>query len=130
MHRVHFDAGEKQQDTRQERDVAHARDVREKAGVRVLRRVGAYDLRNARRDVFERDFITAGDPRQRHRHDHHARKHRPDQESLARQAGSGRRAPQGHPRGRPIHDDRKQSDENAVLREGGHPDHVGDRRRG
>ena len=130
VHRVHFDAGEKQQDTRQERDVAHARDVREKAGVRVLRRVGAYDLRNARRDVFERDFITAGDPRQRHRHDHHARKHRPDQESLARQAGSGRRAPQGHPRGRPIHDDRKQSDENAVLREGGHPDHVGDRRRG
>ena len=54
------DAGEQQQDARQERDVAHARDVGEETRVDVLRGVDVDDLRDAGRNLLQGDFVAAG----------------------------------------------------------------------
>ena len=79
---MHLHAGEQQQDARQERDVAHARDVGEETRVDVLRGVDVDDLRDAGRNLLQGDFVAAGHPDDRH-HDHDdAREHRADQKSL------------------------------------------------
>ena len=125
MDRMNFDAGEKQQDSRQESDVVHARDVREKAGMGVSC-AGVNDLRNLFRNVLEGDFVIAQYPDQGQRDDDHAVQYGSDDKALARDSGDGRCALERHPCGEPVHNDREESDENAVLRKVGYPDHVRD----
>ena len=130
VHGVHLHAGEQQQDARQERDVAHARDVGEETRVDVLRGVDVDDLRDAGRNLLQGDFVAAGHPDDRH-HDHDdAREHRADQKSLRGDARDGRRAAQGHQRRAPVHRNREQPDVQPVLRQSRNADHVGDRRGG
>ena len=130
VHGVDFDAGEQQQDAREEGDVAHARNVGEQPRMDVVRGVDIDDLADGVRNMLQRDGVAADHPDDRHDDHDDAGQHRADEESLARDARYGRGAAQGDKRGAPVHGDRKQPDEKSVLGEVGHADHVGDRRRG
>ena|GEM_PF-4999855 len=126
VHGVHLDACEEQQNACEERDVAHAGDVREEPRMDVLQRIDVDDLTDFGRDAFEGDGVAAEDPDERHDDDYDAGQHRADQEALAGDSRDSRGAVQRNPCGEPVHDDRKQSDEQTVLRQIGHADQIGD----
>ena len=127
MYGVYLDAGEEQQYPGQECDVAHARDVREEARMHVVRRVDIDDLADGVGDVLQCDGVASGHPDDGHDDYDDAGKHRADQEPFARNARYGRGAAQRDQRGAPVHGDREKPHEKSVLRQAGHPDHIGDR---
>ena len=96
----------------------------------VVRRIQIDHLRDGRGNVFELHAVAAREPGRGRQDDDDARKHRAYEKAPAGDARNGRRAAQRDPRGEPVHGDREESDERAVLRQRRKPDRVGDRRGG